>query len=621
MGVVYLAREVRLDRWVALKVLPPHLAVHEELRDRFLREARTAARLSHPNIIPIFAVDEVDDVVFFSMAYIEGGTLGQRVRERGPLPPAETARILREVAWALAYAHAQGVVHRDVKPDNILLEVDTGRALVADFGIARIRQSSSLTGSGEIVGTPEFMSPEQASGGEVDARSDLYSLGAVGYFAVSGKVPFEGPTVQSILAQHITAAVPDLVTAAPETPRPLARTIEQCLAKDPSARFASGEELVEALERSLGGERRDLPVPIRLWLISGERLKLGYTITVAILWSMMMVAYVSMMTLNPHSMSVAQWTGFFFLAFAVPAILVPVLGVLRTISTRRLLAEGYRLDDVRLALRLRLSQRREELSYQVRRRSSPIARLVRWINRAALAGFVGSAVLLFTVSDLDEAGILVRVLGWSLVLLLGSGIASTIFPSRPAARDWAAELGMKFWNGLGGRWFMKLAGLGLAKQTRATQFTHRPTELAIASAADALFEALPRETRNELRDLPDVIRQLESNAEAIRKRVYQLTEMLADAGAAKDGPKSSALQRAEPELGDRRQTLLHDLRTARDEAEKRLSTAVAALETIRLDLLRLSGGVGNLAAITADVNAAREVGDQIDRLLSQRVKE
>jgi serine/threonine-protein kinase len=137
MGVVYLARDVQLDRDVAIKVLPPHLA-RPGARERFVREARTAAGLSHPHVVPIHRVGEAGGFVFFVMSYVEGETLGERLRARGPLPPAEAARVLREVAWALAYAHGRGVVHRDVKPDNILLEAGTGRALVTDFGIARV---------------------------------------------------------------------------------------------------------------------------------------------------------------------------------------------------------------------------------------------------------------------------------------------------------------------------------------------------------------------------------------------------------------------------------------------------------------------------------------------------
>src|SRR6476660_1305059 len=136
MGIVYLARDVQLDRDVAIKVLPTHMARSAESRERFLREARTAAGLSHPNIVPIHRVGEAGGFVFFVMSYVEGETLGERLRSKGPLPPADTMRIMREVAWALAYAHGRGIVHRDVKPDNILLEAATGRALVTDFGIA-----------------------------------------------------------------------------------------------------------------------------------------------------------------------------------------------------------------------------------------------------------------------------------------------------------------------------------------------------------------------------------------------------------------------------------------------------------------------------------------------------
>src|SRR5215208_3288009 len=164
MGVVYLAREVRLDRPVAIKVLPPALAARGDLRERFLREARTAARLSHPNVVPIFDVDEAGAFVYFAMAYVDGETLGERVRARGPLPAHEAARVLREAAWALAYAHARGIVHRDVKPDNIMLERGSGRVLVMDFGIAQVAADGAVTGEGLVMGTAQFMSPEQAAG-------------------------------------------------------------------------------------------------------------------------------------------------------------------------------------------------------------------------------------------------------------------------------------------------------------------------------------------------------------------------------------------------------------------------------------------------------------------------
>src|SRR5215210_2312580 len=196
MGIVYLARDVQLDRDVAIKILPTHLARDTTARDRFVREARTAAGLSHPHIVPIHRVGEASGFVFFVMSYVEGETLGERLRTRGPLPPAEATRVLREVAWALAYAHGRGIVHRDVKPDNIMLEAGTGRALVTDFGIAHGGAQPGLASdAGQIMGTAQFMSPEQAANERVDARSDIYALGVVGYLSVSGRLPFEAPNL------------------------------------------------------------------------------------------------------------------------------------------------------------------------------------------------------------------------------------------------------------------------------------------------------------------------------------------------------------------------------------------------------------------------------------------
>src|SRR5579862_4990442 len=168
MAVVYRARDTRLKRAVAVKLLPPELAFRGDIRSRFLREAETAARLSHPNIVLIYSVDERDGLVYFVMALVEGESVGDRVRRTGALPVAEARRILREVADALAYAHANGVVHRDIKPDNVLLDRASGRAMVTDFGIARAASEdgggSRLTATGAVIGTPAYMSPEQCSG-------------------------------------------------------------------------------------------------------------------------------------------------------------------------------------------------------------------------------------------------------------------------------------------------------------------------------------------------------------------------------------------------------------------------------------------------------------------------
>src|SRR4051794_17987300 len=216
MGIVYLARDVQLDRDVAIKVLPSHLARADASRERFLHEARTAAGLSHPHIVPIHRVGETAGFVYFVMTYVDGEPPGERLRRAGPLPPAEATRVLREVAWALAYAHGRGVVHRDVKPDNILLEAGTGRALVTDFGIAHGGGNAGPdTDPGKLMGTAHFMSPEQAANEPIDGRSDLYALGVVGYLAVSGRLPFETSNLPALFVRQATESAPSVVRAAP----------------------------------------------------------------------------------------------------------------------------------------------------------------------------------------------------------------------------------------------------------------------------------------------------------------------------------------------------------------------------------------------------------------------
>lgn len=262
MGIVFLARDVALDRPVAIKMLPPDFAASRSHRERFLKEARTAARLSHPHIVPIHSVEEHPSAVFFVMAYVDGETLGARVARQGPLPAAEATRIMQEVAWALAHAHASGIVHRDVKPDNILLERGTGRVLVTDFGIARLGELADTSGEGRVIGTPRYMSPEQAAGDPTDARSDLYSLGAVAFFAVTGHPPHDGDNAVAVMARVVTAPPPCVADVRPDLPGALSAAIDRCLAKTPSARHGTAEELATDL-RSAIAAMSDVPAPVR----------------------------------------------------------------------------------------------------------------------------------------------------------------------------------------------------------------------------------------------------------------------------------------------------------------------------------------------------------------------
>ncbi|HEX9704122.1 MAG TPA: protein kinase [Gemmatimonadales bacterium] len=254
MGVVYNARDERLKRKVAIKVLPPELAFREEIRLRFLREAETAARLSHPHIVPIHSVGEgPDGIVYFVMAYVDGEPLGARLKRRARLGIEEARRIMIEVADALSAAHHFGIIHRDVKPDNILLEGPRGRVVVTDFGIAKALTSSTggaaLTATGVAIGTPHFMSPEQAAGErEIDGRSDLYSLGVVGYQMVTGRLPFEAPTVPGILMKQITEIPASVTELRPDCPEELAACVLRCLEKEPESRWPTADALRRALE-------------------------------------------------------------------------------------------------------------------------------------------------------------------------------------------------------------------------------------------------------------------------------------------------------------------------------------------------------------------------------------
>jgi serine/threonine-protein kinase len=252
MGVVYRAKDRRLKRQVAIKLLPPELAFRSEIKSRFLREAETAAQLSHPNIVPIYTVDEQAGLVFFVMAYISGDNLAKRLHERGVLTNEETRKILRDVADALAYAHDRGVVHRDIKPDNILLDAVTGRPMVTDFGIARAMDGSGdsrLTATGMAIGTPAYMSPEQAAGErEIDGRSDLYSLGILGYQMLTGEPPFTAGSTPAMLVKHISEIPIPVSQRRNDVPTDLGRSVMMLLEKDPANRFLTAGALVTALD-------------------------------------------------------------------------------------------------------------------------------------------------------------------------------------------------------------------------------------------------------------------------------------------------------------------------------------------------------------------------------------
>jgi len=579
MGIVYLAREVHLDRPVAIKLLPPDRAGVPALRERFLREARLAAKLSHPNIIPIHAVEETGGFVFYVMSFVDGETLAHRVRTRGPVSATEGARIMREAAWALAHAHAQGLVHRDVKPDNILLESASGRVLVADFGIAAALAEAPVDG---ISGTPEVMSPEQALGGALDGRSDLYGLGATAFFAFAGRYPFEGATATEVLAKQVTEAAPPLASLGLTVPRKLASLIDRCLAKEPGHRPENAEALAEQLGVALE-QRRELPAALRAFVKRSARLNGGGSLIGALM-------------IPPVAIGVA-------VPFGIVAGVATLVGGLVLVpfgyfvsAARRMTLLGFGHADVAPAFKQDLEQTREELS--VDRRAGPS--VLEKATRAAMQTFAvlsgGSLVgnLLYS-----ENWIPWLLPDFALITLPATVVTSIAYLAlRERHRDIDSEFWAKLWTGRIGRWSFKLAGKLVGGRERQSVLTHRATELSLGMAADQLFDRLPRETRKDLSELPSIVQRLQDDAQALRRRYDDLQEAINDAGDA-----ASSAQYA-------------DVRAMRDTIKARLGDTVGALETIRLNLLRLHAGSTTPHSITTHLGVAAEVSAAVERLIA-----
>jgi eukaryotic-like serine/threonine-protein kinase len=447
-GLVFLARELRLDRLVALKVLSPARQFDADARARFLHEARIAARLWHPHIVPIFAADEAGGFVFYAMAYVAGETLATRAR-RGPLAPAEAVRVLTQTAAALAYAHARGVIHRDVKPENILLEHGSGRALVADFGIARLA-SGAITGPGRVRGTAAYVSPEQVTDQPLDGRSDLYALGVVGFHILAGRLPFTAADDLEMLARHVTEPAPRLDAVAPWVPRWLAAAIGRCLEKSPDARFPDAEALIHAL----GAEERPIataPLAVRAFLTESRHLSvlaLAYGVAVA-------------GGAVPFTLGAWLWSDDPVLRGGAAGALVTLLAAGLAFAVRRvrrLLAAGQGRSDLVAGLEADLARRREELAFVYGDSGTRIERAARRLSYAGVAlAAVGTAALLSGLAPTLEPGALGAAAGGAVALL-----AALVSRARTEQRtDPRGERRLKFWRGPLGRGLFALARLGL----------------------------------------------------------------------------------------------------------------------------------------------------------------
>lgn len=246
-AVVYLVRDQTLKRSLAVKVISPDLILSKTVVERFRREAETVAQLSHANIVPVHFVGHQDDLFYLAMAFVDGESLADKLEREGRLSIEESTVIFREIASALDLAHRRGVVHRDIKPHNVLLEGESGRALLTDFGIARTAEGGQLTATGMVVGTPAYMAPEQVTGETIDHRSDLYALGCVAFEMLAGRPPFEGATPQAMLYRRVSESPPAVETLRADTPPDLAELVNHCLAPEPGDRPTSAGEIARAL--------------------------------------------------------------------------------------------------------------------------------------------------------------------------------------------------------------------------------------------------------------------------------------------------------------------------------------------------------------------------------------
>jgi serine/threonine-protein kinase len=578
MGVVYHARDERLKRKVAVKVLPPELAFREEIRIRFLREAETAARLSHPHIVPIHSVGEgPDGLVYFVMAYVDGESLGARLKRRERLPPEEARRILMETADALGAGHALGIIHRDVKPDNILLEGSRGRTVLTDFGIAKALTSTTgpgtLTATGVAIGTPHYMSPEQAAGDrEIDGRSDIYSLGVVGYQMLAGELPFSAPTVPGLLLKQITEQAPYLQDKSPTCPDDLAACVMRSLEKEPEARWPTADALRRALESHSAPPYRRRPS-------SGAR------------------------------------GGTRFGGLPAPA----AGGAAGGGAGAGAVARSERRRTTRAAAKAKDAKSQLTASGEPKMVAKFRDGFVSWAS-------VGGGLMFI---DLIQGG----GLGWSLFVtvpwaafgllpqymkLWQAGYSWRDVLHRPAAAD-AQEMRL----GLGGA----RASLGPPKPDEFGR--HVATVQLARNDREAILKIMERVPTSERKLLPDVVVTVDAllkRAEDLARMLHSMSGDVDDAAVARIEARIEAVKHNEEgtererqlSLLDRQRQALSDLLGRRKRVEEQIESCVLAMQNVRFDLLRLrSAGVAAvLSDLTNATQQARALSRDVDHVIA-----
>ena len=571
MGIVFLARDVMLERRVAIKLLAPALAARDDMRRRFLREARLAAHCFHPNIVPIHEVAESGDLAWFVMGYVQGETLADRLRRAGPLPAEQVRRIGREIGWALAYAHERGVVHRDVKPENILIEQGSERALIADFGIAIVGRGQHT--GGDVAGTARFMAPEQALGEPLDGRADLYALGVTLYLAATGRYPYDGPNAGAVLTQQHAQRAPSVREQAPVLPAALADAIDQCLALHPAERFDSAARFVEALERTPDGGELPSEARATRYAVQGAMTLADWTIAIAYAGFCMVLGEESRSLGRAITIGLAQAIVMF------AAIATAVRAGEALLAARTALRRGIAPDDVVAAL------------------APPPMPPVHPMG--ALRGFgmlFGGATLAFAQAQVDALGLptALEFFGNVVTWLAPPMLVHRALTGMRTSNGYSAWLYSFVRRPLAQRVVRWLGGRTVVAPTRVPP-TDAPTEVMLEQAAGAILARLPLDLRRQLGTLPAAVDALAENAATLRARALELSDI---GRRLRHQPHEPAvLARVEEEQAV---------------VKARLGTAIAALESIRLDLLRLDTGQTLPGSLTEPMQAVRELQRQVD---------
>jgi serine/threonine-protein kinase len=523
-------------------------------------------------------------VLFYVMPYLAGRSLREWLREELQLPMDEAIGIARQVASALDYAHARDVVHRDIKPDNILLEAGTGRAMVTDFGIAHGGGQSAVMDAGKIMGTAQFMSPEQGQNKPIDGRSDIYSLGVVGYLAVSGKLPFDEESVPALIVRQSVDTPPSLMSVAPGVPSALAAAIDRCLDRDPAGRFPDGETLAAALAPSPDA-RSALPPSLRAWLMTRNPLNIPY-----LAWS----TGFSVLTLG-NIYGIMSGNVGSSVAFVLPAATLPIFPLIgfHINQARKQFRAGYTLADLRSAIDI-AHKEREESEALTREKEQSFELRALQLATIASAGWLAATIGLLLAGIIHEnrtplVWIFSPVLTTMALGALSNALGVQFIP--PKIRSWwQTGIRDRLWKSRIGEWLARR--MGAPAESRAVGGgVFRPTEAALGIAASELFAALPEAYRVELFELPSIVSALEARAAEARAEVDVV------AALARPGSDDIAV-----------------LDSRRNAAAANLAASVGALERIRLDLLKLHAGASDLRPLTTLIDEAHLMSEEVARL-------